>query len=569
MVQTVLDALSESGIGALLVNAQGEIETINRAGDRLLHGAGGLVGRRLNEVAPFLCAGGEHPPFGNPAFNEYLLPCPAPAVEGLPAGARLYAFRDATIDYRYTLLDAALRHSKEAVTIYDLEGRLIYINEAAEQLESHFAEDVMGKKGTALFQPDANSVLCIPQVLAGRKAVQNLKQHYVTHLGKELQVVANGYPVTHHGELLAAICFQEDLTRLDELHQRIADLQSAVLDKKRTGRRLDDGMAAQYRFSDIVCAAPTMRNLIEKCRMIARSDSAVMIYGETGTGKELFAQSIHNASRRKDGPFLAINCAAIPDTLLEGILFGTEKGAYTGATTREGLLEQAHGGTLLLDELNSMDIQLQSKLLRFLQDGSLRRVGGVKDKKVDVRILSNLNVPPQEAIAQKLLRQDLFYRLGVINLTLPPLRDRPEDIPLLARTFLRACGKKVGKHASGLRQDALDVLAAYPWPGNVRELQHAIEYAMNILPDDADELGAVHLPDHILAAAASRVPQPTPEPAPQETIRSVTDRAVRTLIVQTLRTQEGNITRAAERLGIARQNLQHYIKKLDIHPDEL
>lgn len=172
-----------------------------------------------------------------------------------------------------------------------------------------------------------------------------------------------------------------------------------------------------------------MKKTIDKCQMIAESDSPVMIYGETGTGKELFAQSIHNASRRCNGPFIAINCAAIPSTLLESMLFGTEKGAYTGAIQREGVLEQANGGTLLLDEINSMDITLQSKLLRVLQDGMIRRVGGLSDIHVDVRIISNTNIPPMQAVEQNQLRKDLYFRLGVVNITIPPLRERKEDIP--------------------------------------------------------------------------------------------------------------------------------------------
>ena len=154
-----------------------------------------------------------------------------------------------------------------------------------------------------------------------------------------------------------------------------------------------------------------MRVLVDRCKQVAKSSSSVMIYGETGTGKELFAQSIHNASRRAQGPFLAINCAAIPENLLEGLLFGTEKGAYTGAESHPGLFEQANGGSLLLDEINSMNINLQPKLLRVLQEGTVRRVGSTRERKVDVRVLSNINIPPEEALAAHKLRQDLYFRL--------------------------------------------------------------------------------------------------------------------------------------------------------------
>lgn len=298
--------------------------------------------------------------------------------------------------------------------------------------------------------------------------------------------------------------------------------------------------------------------------MIALSDSPVLIYGETGTGKELFAQSIHNASRRKHCPFLAINCAAIPETLLESTLFGTEKGAYTGSIQRKGLLELAHTGTLLLDEINSMDIQLQAKLLRFLQEGEFRRVGGVKSIHVDVRIISNTNIAPMEAIQKKQLRIDLYYRLGIANLTIPPLRERKEDIPTLVQSFLLKARKATGKSVLGIDKHTLSVFFAYDWPGNIRELQHAIEYSMTILPFDLQYITPEYLPDHILDATAA-APAPVQNELPKENlVRAATRKTARTLIQQTLAEHQNNISESAKALGISRQNLQRYIKSLDL-----
>ena len=567
MYRDIMNALSDCGLGAILAAQNDVILEINNTGDALLHGGGQLKGALLSDAAPFLCK----PPgtYGNPGFNEYLLACPAPEVTDLPPGTRLAVFRSAHKDFRHDLLEDALQHTRTAITIYDSQGRMLFINSSAEKLEAHLSENVLGKKGSTLFKPGKDSILVIPQVLADKKPVLNLRQEYVTHVGKELQVVASSYPTLRDGETLGATCIQEDMSTLDELHRLIGQLQGTLLGKSaETRAKADPDMAAKYQFGDIIHTGPAIRNLISKCRLIAQSSSPIMIYGETGTGKELFAQSIHNASKRAGKPFLAINCAAIPDTLLEGILFGAEKGAYTGAVQRKGLLELADQGTLLLDEINSMDIQLQSKLLRFLQEGVLRRVGGHQNISVNVRTIANTNVPPMQAIAENHLRQDLYYRLGVVNLTIPPLRERKEDIPLLVKNFLLSSNKKVEKNIMEVDPAAMDIFFAYNWPGNIRELQHAVEYALNILPYDAQKITPEYLPDHILTAVHYD-PDREPQTAGQNhTIKSVTDHAVRHLIIQTLAAEENNISKAAAALGVTRQNLQHYIKKLDIYPEK-
>ena len=288
-----------------------------------------------------------------------------------------------------------------------------------------------------------------------------------------------------------------------------------------------------------------------------------MIYGETGCGKELFAQSIHNASRRANRPFLAVNCAAIPTTLLEAILFGTEKGAYTGAEKREGLFEQAHTGTLLLDEINSMDVLLQSKLLRVLQEGSFRRVGGSKLIHVDVRVISNINMPPLQAVEQGILRQDLYYRLGVVNINIPPLKERPEDIPLLARNFILDFNVKLRKNISSISPAVADVLQQHSWPGNVRELRHAMEYALNMVPADADMLTTEYLPDNILMAVNGTT-RPEADEQRMMTLEEVLQRAGYRYLHQSLLEHEGNVSQTAKAMGITRQNLQHRMKKYHV-----
>lgn len=566
---TIMDAFSACGLGALLVAEDSTILDVNESGDRMLCGDGRLKGKTLEEAASFLQQLENSDPVGNPAFNVYLRPCPPLENVELPAGTRLLVFRDATMEIQHDILKNVLNHVQESITIYDDEGRLLMLNSSAEKLENHLSENVLGKYVQDLFTTKQEFGLAIPRVLEERRPILNLQQNYVTHLGKQLHLVSNSYPIMEDGTLLAAMCMQEDLSAMDHLSKRVSDLQRLLaVSHTSVPARGKSKLTASYHFSDITYTGAAMKKTIEKCELIAESDSPVMIYGETGTGKELFAQSIHNASRRSNGPFIAINCAAIPSTLLESMLFGTEKGAYTGAIQREGLLEQANAGTLLLDEINSMDITLQSKLLRVLQDGMIRRVGGLADIHVDVRIISNTNIPPMQAIEQKQLRKDLYFRLGVVNITIPPLRERKEDIPLLAKTFIMAGNEKIRKNASGLSRKTLQIFNAYDWPGNVRELQHAVEYALNILPHEMDKILPEHIPDHIINAVGAEKLDSIQQQPGSMTVHEAMQEAARQCILQALENNGGNVSRTAKQVGLTRQNLQHYIKKLHIQPSQ-
>ena len=234
-----------------------------------------------------------------------------------------------------------------------------------------------------------------------------------------------------------------------------------------------------YTFDHIIGRDPVLLNAIQDAKNAAKSSVPIMIWGENGTGKEMFAQAIHAESLRRNKPFVAVNCAAIPENLLEGILFGTAKGAYTDATDKPGLFQKAHGGTLLLDEINSMPIGLQSKLLRVLQERKIRRLGSHSEENVDVRIISILNEHPSEAIARGALRNDLYYRLAVVGLCVPPLRERYQDIPLLTSFFLAS--SENAREGITLSPTVMQLLSSYSWPGNIRELHHIIEGSLVLL----------------------------------------------------------------------------------------
>jgi len=292
--------------------------------------------------------------------------------------------------------------------------------------------------------------------------------------------------------------------------------------------------------------------VVELVRRVAPTSATVLIRGESGTGKELIAKAIHHASDRARGPFVAINCGALPETLLESELFGHVRGAFTGASgTKKGLFEEADGGTLLLDEIGEMAPSLQVKLLRALQSGEIRPVGSTQAITVDVRVVAATNRDLEQLIRQGGFREDLFYRLNVIPVTLPPLRERREDIPLLAEHFLGRAAQRLGRSLR-LGPAAVDRLLRYPWPGNVRELENAIERAAILARDQTIEPD--DLPPHVTGGV---ILGPAPGLEREHTLAE----AERAHIIQTLERCGGNHSRAAEMLGIGRTTLWRKLKE--------
>ncbi len=316
----------------------------------------------------------------------------------------------------------------------------------------------------------------------------------------------------------------------------------------------------KYLFSDIIGQSAGIQEAIERAKKAARSSVSVFVYGDTGTGKELLAQSIHHESYRKNKPFLAQNCAALPATLLEGILFGTAKGGFTGALDRAGLFEQADGGTLLLDEISAMPYELQSKLLRVLQEDYIRRIGGMKDIPVDVRIIATVNEPAEKLIDQGKLRKDLYYRLNVVNITIPPLRDRRDDIELLAMHFIKKHNKRFARNIESISEDATSKLQDYELKGNVRELENIIMQALSLSDDEK-----------ILKEEWIQIPRDSLQDIPSvygyiqgTSLDEYLTQIEKRIIKETFDYSGGNITRTAQKLQIKRQTLQHKLKKYNL-----
>jgi transcriptional regulator with PAS, ATPase and Fis domain len=310
-----------------------------------------------------------------------------------------------------------------------------------------------------------------------------------------------------------------------------------------------------FQFDDIIGSNTQFLRLIKLARSISRSPSSVLIIGETGTGKELFAQAIHCASTYAKGPFVAINCAAIPSELIETELFGYAQGAFTGAkkTGYKGKILQANGGTLFLDEIGDMPLELQSKLLRVLQERVVTPVGGNKPIPIDVRIISATNQDLEKMIKERTFRADLYYRLNVINIKLPPLRNRKDDIPILTKYFLNKYALRLGKVGCVFADTALQALEHYNWPGNVRELENVVEMAVNLAQK---EVKTEHLPKHIVNYS----PEKTFEDEGLLTLEELEKRQ----IIRVLNTFEGNITQAATALNIGRTTLYRKIKKYNL-----
>jgi DNA-binding NtrC family response regulator len=325
--------------------------------------------------------------------------------------------------------------------------------------------------------------------------------------------------------------------------------------------RLQRQLAYQGVLVDLVGSCPPMQQVFSLIRQVAPSRAAVLVTGESGTGKELVARAIHRLSPRSGGPFVAINCAAMPETLMESELFGHEKGAFTGAVERrQGCFELAQHGTLLLDELVEMPVGTQAKLLRVLEDSRVRRLGGKSEISVDVRIVASTNKNVDEALRKGELREDLYYRLNVFQINLPQLRQRSGDVPILAEALIRMLNQKHGTRVTDVQQDVLDQLTRYSWPGNVRELRNVLERAVIVAGEGT--IGPHHLPHDFGASLGNRPALQVVEPdAVRLPVGTTVSQAEKSLIQITLQHTKNNKTRAAEILGISLKTLFNKLKE--------
>ena len=329
-------------------------------------------------------------------------------------------------------------------------------------------------------------------------------------------------------------------------------------------RRLRSELETRYRIGNVICSSAPMRKVMQLVARVAPTNSTVLITGDTGTGKELIARAIHYNSPRKDGPFVVADCASLPESLLESELFGHVRGAFTGAVKdRKGLAETARGGTLFLDEISTVSPQVQGSLLRLLQEREIRPVGADKPVSVDVRLIAATNRDLGELVAEGTFREDLLYRLSVFAIRIPPLRERTEEIPLLAHHFLRRFAEEFGRPIDTITARAMAVLEAHDWPGNVRELEHAMERAVLLTDGRSVDVEALPAVWEHPSAGWSDVPDDAARLAEvkRELRADAVDRIERLFAIKALRAAEWNVTRAARAVGMARPNLHALMRK--------
>lgn len=451
------------------------------------------------------------------------------------------------------MLQAILRTIDEGIHVVDANGITIFYNHVASRLDGLTPEEVVGRPLLESFPSLNEESSTLLRVIRTGVPIYNQPQRYTNFHGMRVETINTTLPVRVGNRLVGAVEVAKDIRRLRELSERILALQEQVIQPKK-GKE-GKGHAARFTFQDILTDDEAMAALKHRAQRAARTHSPVFIVGETGTGKELLVQAIHAGSPRANAPFVAQNCAALPAQLLESILFGTVKGSFTGAEDRPGLFEVADGGTLFLDEINSMPLELQAKLLRVLQDGQVRRVGGTTDRQVDVRIVAASNQDPEEAVRQGILRPDLYYRLHVVALEIPPLRERKRDILLLTRHFLDLYNRRFGLRVSGVEEQVEQLFMRYHWPGNVRELQHVMEAAMNMVEGEVIRLE--HLPAYLTGRGKRR------EPSAIRPLREVLKETEERLIRDAMETSRGNIKQAARLLGIPRQTLQYKLSHME------
>jgi arginine utilization regulatory protein len=457
------------------------------------------------------------------------------------------------------LLETIFDSVNEGILVTDPNKKIIYYNNELAKWENLSKKEVIGKHLMDVYDVTEQESDHILVTKSGEPMLEKHK-HIIPKHGKKIDIMANTIPFFKDGKLMCVYSICRNVTQIKELLEKTIQLQGQIGSEMGTDRK----NGTRYTLESIIYRSPKIEQLIISAKKAAVSDCSVLVYGETGTGKELLVQGIHNYSSYNMEPFIAINCAAIPETLLESSLFGTTKGAFTGAVDNPGLFEQAGKGTLFLDEINSMSPTLQAKLLRVLQEKYVRRLGGKTDIPIYCRIISSINVDPWECISRGELRKDLFYRIAVISLYVPPLREREEDIEILVDYFLKKFQKIYGRRSIRISSDMKSFLMKYQWPGNVRELEHVIESAITMLEEE-QIIKTNHLPQYLKMKLTQQdlgVQDITPRE--RGTLSHILTEVESQAIQETLRRYQGNITKAAAALGISRQNMQYRMRKLGI-----
>lgn len=463
------------------------------------------------------------------------------------------------LNERLYCLEQALNNVKEGILISDKDNRIIFYNKEMAKLDGLNQNEVIGKKISEVYKVDHDHNEHIHVFKTGEPIEEGNRIYYTTQ-GNEVDLVYKTLPIFQDDRIIGVYSLCRNVAKLKELLERTMQLQRSYSEDNLNTRSGLNNMAS-YTFDDIIGNSQVMNKLKFEAIQIASSITPILITGETGTGKELFAQSIHNYSQGNTEPFLAINCAAIPENLLESLLFGTIKGAFTGAADMSGFFEQAGEGTLFLDEINSMPLSLQAKLLRVLQERRARRIGSPKEYSIRCRIISSTNRDPLISVEKQEMRSDLYYRLSGLVLTIPPLREHKEDIRDLIDYYVKKYRLVYKKGSFKLSKELTELLEAYNWPGNIRQLQHIIENLL--LRADKSPIGVDSLPTHFQRELLSYT-KTTGKPKVMIDLNQQLAEYEKNIIAEILKKTKWNISKSANQLGLNRQNLQYKIKKYDL-----
>lgn len=446
----------------------------------------------------------------------------------------------------------------DGITIIDCSGEILFTAKFHNKLNSAAAGnyEVVGTNFFDIYEnlSAQNSTTIRSMELGIPLYVEN--QELKSKGKKPIKITSLSIPIKSGSKIVGAIDLSTECIDEPDTFDGAMHIDSQLFEKNNLSKLSHDSGVAIFTFDSIIAEDPKMKSLKEHAKIAAACDLPTMIYGETGTGKELFAQAIHNESSRHNMPFIAQNCAAIPDNLLESILFGTSRGAFTGAVDNPGLLELASGGTLFLDEINSMPLHLQSKLLRVLQDGSYRSIGAKEVKHADVKVIAALNEEPLEAIRKGTLRMDIYYRLSVMSIIIPPLRERKGDIPLLVNYNIVKYNKVFGTNIEFVSSNLYGKLKNYDWPGNIRELEHIIIYGLSTVDRAKKVLEFEDIEHKFNELLHLKDPEPSHQSCEVIPLREALASFERERICKALEQAEHNITKAAKLLDLPRQTLQ-------------
>jgi len=461
----------------------------------------------------------------------------------------------------------------DGITIIDLKGEILFTAKFNNKLNEGADEnyEVVGKKFLDVYENlDEKSSTTYQSMIHGVPFYVENQSLKATGT-MPIKITSLSIPIKSDSKIVGAIDLsvreydelKKDEVEIDtELYEksRRAKIDASTFERNHMDKLESKENQASYVTDNIITNNKRMNELKDYIKVAAGCSLPTLICGETGTGKELFAQAIHNESSRKNKPFISQNCAAIPDNLLESILFGTSKGAFTGAVDNAGLLELAEGGTIFLDEINSMPAHLQSKLLRVLQDGTFRSIGSKEIKTVDVKVIAASNEDPLKAIDLGTMRKDIYYRLSAISFNIPPLRERKDDIPILTSYIISKYNKVFGKNIKFVSNKLYEKLNQYDWPGNVRELENILIYGLSMVDGSSESLKFSDI-EHKFNQL---IDLNTESQLDIEPLESMVEKYEKSIIERVLQSTDYNVSKACKILNIPRQTLQRKAKKFKI-----